>query len=79
MISIILTLCGKVIWAWPDPLPILYAGKGLGTNVGFSCVVYSEEGVGLVKINSSVKYSARVKRTASGVEMENIVVAVGTT
>ena len=35
--------------AWPDPLPIRYARKGLGTNVGFSRVVYSEEGVGLVK------------------------------
>ena len=50
--------------------------------MGFSCVVYSEEGVGFVKIKrpqSSSKYSARVKRTALGVETEKIVVAVGTT
>ena len=41
-----------VVWAWPDPLPIRYAGKGLRTNVGFSRVGYSEEGVGFVKTRS---------------------------
>ena len=56
--------------------------RGLGTNVVFSRVVYSEEGVGLIKTKwpqSSAKYSARVNRTASGVETEKIVVVVGTT
>ena len=24
----------KFVWAWPDPLPICYAGKGLATNLG---------------------------------------------
>ena len=45
--------------------------------MGFSRVVYSEEGVGLIKTKqpqSSAKYS-----TATGVETQKIVVAVGMT
>ena len=53
-----------LVWAWPDPLPIRYAGKGLRTNVGFSRVGYSEEGVGLIKTKqpqSSASKSSRSK------------------
>ena len=58
-----------ILFIWPDPLPICYVGKGPGTNVGFSLVGYSEEGVGLVKTKQPQR-SAKKSGTASGVETE---------
>ena len=44
--------CGVCIfslaWGWPDPLPIHYVGKGLGTSVHPSRVNKNWMGVGVI-------------------------------